>query len=84
MTGVARHPVGSKVAIWTIGWLLGASATRAMAARVRTSTGSDTCVIKLTIQEGAVNGVTSNAIACGIDVWRRDIVTTITRRCMAA
>ena len=84
MTGIARHTVGIEMAIHTIGWLLGPNATRAMTARVRASTWSDTRVIKLAVQEGTVHGMTGDAIARRIDVRRRHIVTTITRRRMTA
>ena len=84
MAGIARHAVGIKMTIRTIGWLLCPNATRAMAARARASTRNDTRVIKLAVQEGTVHGMTGDAIARRIDVRRRHIVTTITRWRMTA
>lgn len=83
MTGVARHASRLKMTILTIWWLLRPNSTRAMTARIRASTWSDTCVIKLPVEEGAVNGVTGDAISRRIDVRWRYIVSAVARRRMA-
>lgn len=68
------------MAIWTIGWLLSADATRAMATQA--SAWHYIRVIKLAIEKCTVNGVTGNTITRRIDMRWCDIVTTIARRRM--